>query len=118
MHKLIIFFEQGSSPADFQSNWQIFMRLAEKMPGLRRQVVSDVEQRLFGRLNLSFPRIHEFFFDNRSSLNKALRSPAGQEAIRYLQMFTKAKVTLLTATHMEAQDEDFHRSAKTSAETE
>lgn len=116
MQKLIIFFEQGPSTDDFQINWQKFMRLAEKMPGLRRQVVSDIDRRLLGKPSSTFPRIHEFLFDNRSSLDEALRSPAGKEAIRYLQLFTKDKVTLLTASHMEAQDEDFRRTVRNSVE--
>ncbi len=49
MHKLIILFESLENEQAFQLGWQKFLGLAEKMPGLRRETVSRVAQRLFGK---------------------------------------------------------------------
>ena len=46
MHKLIILFESPDDEQAFQLGWQKFLGLAEQLPGLRRETVSRVAQRL------------------------------------------------------------------------
>ena len=50
MHKITIFFYPPLEDleAKFQSDWQTFMGLAEKMPKLRRETVSEVQQFIYG----------------------------------------------------------------------
>ena len=105
MHKLIILFEQDPLGTAFQPGWQRFLSLAEKIPGLRGQLVSNVERLVFGKPEHTYVRIHELLFDTREALETALRSPEGQDAGRFLQMFTRGKVTLLTAVHLEDRKE-------------
>jgi len=103
MHKLIILFEQDPLATAFQPGWQRFLSMVEKMPGLRGQFVSNVERLVFGKPENAYVRIHELLFDTREALETALRSPEGQDAGRFLQMFTHGKVILLTAVHLEDQ---------------
>lgn len=110
MYKLIILFEKPLNELDFQENWQIFMGLAEKLPRLRREIVSSVQQVIHGPGDRQFFRIHELIFDSRDALETALETKAGQEAGQFLQNFTFGRVMLLTAEHMEAWEADFKKS--------
>ncbi len=104
MHKLIIFFFRQ----DFnQQGWQKFMGLAEKMPGLRRETVSDMDEFVFGNAGRGYAKIHEFYFDSRKALNTALQSKEGQVAGAWLQEFTSKHFTMIIAKHEEALPEEF-----------
>ena len=115
MHKLIVLFETLDNgravtyhnEQAFQSGWQKFLGLAEKMPGLRRETVSRVEQMLFGKSEGGYVLLHELLFDSKEALEAAMQSPEGQAAGAYLQSFTGGRVVLLTAEHLEAGEEDF-----------
>lgn len=111
MYKLVILFEQPFNEMEFQENWQIFMGLAEKMPRLRKEIVSSVQQVVHAPDGRQYTRIHELLFDSRDALEAALQSIAGQEAGHFLQVFTSGRMVLLTAEHMEASEVDFKKEA-------
>ena len=109
MYKLVILFEHPLDEQEFQENWQKFMGLAERLPRLKREVVSSVQQIISAPDGRQFDRIHELIFDSRDALEVALQSPAGQLAGHFLQSFTLGRVVLLTAEHMEATEKDFKK---------
>lgn len=109
MYKLSIFFYPPleTYESKFQQDWQTFMSLAEKMPKLRRETVSEVQKFVFGSQGHRYARIHELYFDTRADLDAALNSDAGQAAGQWLHEFTKRRFTLLIAEHKEAPPEEF-----------
>ena len=107
MHKLIMLFESPDNEKVFQLNWQKFLGLAERMPGLRRETVSRVEGVLFGKSEGGYALVHELLFDSKEALEAAMQSPEGQAAGTFLQSFTGGRMVLLTAEHLEAGEEDF-----------
>ena len=111
MHKITIFFYPPLADQElkFQQDWQKFMGLAEKMPKLRRETVSDVEKFVFGSQGHRYAKIHELYFDNRPDLDAALNSEAGQEAEQWLHELTQRRFTLIIAEHKEALPEEFIR---------
>jgi uncharacterized protein (TIGR02118 family) len=109
MYKLVVLFEQPLSEMEFQENWQIFMGMAEKMPRLRKEIVSSVQQVVHAAGGRQYTRIHELLFDSRDALEAALQSKAGQEAGQFLQNFTSGRMVLLTAEHMEAGEKEFKK---------
>ncbi|MBT3188862.1 MAG: EthD family reductase [Anaerolineae bacterium] len=113
MHKLTIFFYPPPPSQEFdQQGWQKFMGLAEKMPGLRRETVSDVDDLLFGSQGHRYAKIHEFYFDSRAALDTALQSETGQAAGAFLHEFTRKRFTMVIAEHKEALPEEFVRGDK------
>ncbi len=116
MHKLTIFFYPPLPNQEFdQQGWQKFMGLAEKMPGLRRETVSDVEEFLFGSQGHRYAKIHEFYFNSRAALDAALQSEEGQITGAFLHEFTKKRFTMMISEHREALPSDFVRRKKTIA---
>jgi uncharacterized protein (TIGR02118 family) len=109
MFKMVILFEQPVNDASFQENWQIFMGLAEKMPRLRREVVSSIDQTVFSKDGKQYYRIHELIFDSRDALETALQSQSGIASGKFLQDFTQGRITILTAEHLEAEEKDFNK---------
>jgi uncharacterized protein (TIGR02118 family) len=107
LYKLVILFEQPLNEQEFQGNWQKFMGLAEKMPRLRREVVSRVQDVIYSSEGRQYTRLHELLFDSRDALEAALQSPFGQLAGQFLQTFTQGRMVLMTAEHMEAVEKDF-----------
>jgi uncharacterized protein (TIGR02118 family) len=109
MYKLTIFFylPLPGKQDQFQTGWQTFMGLAEKMPGLRRETVSDVTQVIYAGMGPQVAKIHELYFDSREALNIALRSEAGQAAGNWLHTFTGKRFNLLICEHKEALPDEF-----------
>ena len=86
MYKLVIVFLPFYKPSEtFTRGWQKFLKLAEQMPGLRKEVVSDPDEIIFGVPHQQFKKIHELYFDSREDLEAALNSDAGQKAGQWLQ---------------------------------
>ncbi len=108
MYKLTLIFAPPTDPIAFQDGWQTFLRLSEAMPGLRRETVSHVDAVLQGQPGIYM--IHNLYFDSRTALEAALKSPAGQQAGAHLQAFTQGRVTILLAEHREAHEQEFRRS--------
>ncbi len=100
MHKLIVLFRTPEDPPAFERRWsEAFLPLAEKMPGLRRIVVSRIQGGPGG--SVDFHLVHEFFFDDERALRAAMASPAGQKAGQALMAFAADRVTLCFAEHLE-----------------
>lgn len=114
MHKLTIFFFRQ----DFnQQDWQKFMGLAEKMPGLRRETVSEINDVVYGGTGRNIERIHEFYFDSRPALDAALQSKEGQAAGAWLHEFTFRRFTMLISEHKEAFQNEFVQDKEENAGT-
>ncbi|GAB4503206.1 MAG: hypothetical protein Fur0043_01980 [Anaerolineales bacterium] len=109
MYKIIIFFLPPFSWAGFERGWQKFLGLAEQMPGLRKEVVSDMEEKVFGPPDVNYRKIHELYFDSREALEAALNSEAGQRAGQWLHSFTQGRFLLVIARHMEATPNEFKK---------
>lgn len=107
MHKLMILFRQPEDVVEFDTRWsQEFVRIAEKMPGLRRVAVSRISGGPSGEVDLHL--IHEFYFDHAQAAREAMVSPEGQAAGRALMSFAADVATLCFADHLE---DDFDRRA-------
>ena len=115
MYKLVILFMKPFAWATFEQGWQKFLGLAEQMPGLRKEVVSDMESLIFGPQALHYKKIHELYFDSQEDLEAALNSEAGQKAGQWLHSFTQGQFLLMTAKHMEATPEQFKKKAQDSS---
>jgi uncharacterized protein (TIGR02118 family) len=109
MYKLLILFLQPLAWASFEQGWQKFLGLAEQMPGLRKEVVNDVDELVFGPSSMNYKKIHELYFDSREDLQAALNSEAGQKAGQWLHSFTQGRFLLMIAKHMEASPEQFKK---------
>jgi uncharacterized protein (TIGR02118 family) len=111
MYKLVILFLPPFAWATFEQGWQKFLRLAEQMPGLRKEVVSDINELVFGPPNMNYKKVHELYFDSQEDLEVALNSEAGQKAGQWLHSFTQGRFLLMTAKHMEATPGEFKKDA-------
>ena len=109
MYKMVIVFFTPTAWATFEQGWQKFLGLAEQMPGLCKEVVSDPEQLVFGSPNQKIQKIHELFFNSREDLEAALNAEAGQKAGQWLHSFTQGQFILMIAKHMEAAPEQFKK---------
>ncbi len=105
--KLIILFEPPPDQATFDQDWQRFLRLAEAMPGLRRELVSKTQP--LGSMSTPYALVHELIFDSQQALLDAMRSNEGQAAAHWLRQFTYGRIQLLIGPHMEAREEEFKR---------
>ena len=104
MHKLIILIPGSDGlPAD----WHVFLRQAEMLPELRREATSHVLTSLYGEADYSI--IHELFFDDLPSLEKALGSDLGTRAAQTLHKITSGRVSLLVADHKEDELENIRK---------
>jgi uncharacterized protein (TIGR02118 family) len=100
MYKLIALFTQPADVGEFETRWSHeFVPLAEKMPGLRRAVVSRIEGGPAGPA--PYHLVHEFYFDDKDAMLAAMASPEGTAAAHCLMAFAPKDVTLLFAEHME-----------------
>ena len=99
MYKLVILIAPPLDPDTFQARWPDFMRLAETLPGLRREASSTVAQFLYG--DQPFIQVYELFFNTLEAARTAMSSPAGQEAGKLLQSITGGQMVLFFARHRE-----------------
>lgn len=111
MYKLVIIFLPPLTWTTFEKGWQKFLGLAEQMPGLRKEVVSDIDELVFGPKSMDYKKIHELYFDSREDLEAALNSDAGQKAGQWLQSFAQGRFLLFIAKHMEATPDEFKKDA-------
>ena len=101
MYKLIILIEAQENSARFNKRWPDFLAVAERMPGLLREVTSRVDRVLHGETAIEM--VHELYFDSLKSAANAMGSLEGERAGQLLQEITGGKVSLLLADH--SQDE-------------
>ena len=100
IHKLIILFKQPANPAEFEQRWsEEFVPLAERLPGLRRVVVSHTHGGPAGPVDIYL--LHELHFDSPEALAAALSSAPGVAAGQSLVRLAPQAATLLFAEHME-----------------
>ena len=99
MYKLIILIETPGDQQEFDESWPLFLRQAEKMPGLVREATIRVVHSLYGNYDVSM--IHELCFDSYDDLKLAMSSPQGQKSGNVLQNITEGRMTLLFAEHRE-----------------
>ena len=100
MHKLMLLFRRPDDVDGFEQRWSHeFVPRAEKMPGIRRVTVSRIHGGPSGAADLHL--VHELFFDDVDSLQRALTSPEGTEAGRALMDVAANFVSLCFAEHLE-----------------
>jgi len=100
MYKLLILFQPPADLADFQRRWsEEFVPLVEKLPGIRRVIVSHIDGSPSGEL--PYHLLHEIHFDDKTALTAALASPVGVRAGQCLMSFAAQTATLMFAEHME-----------------
>lgn len=100
MHKLMILFHKTDDTLELETRWsQEFVRLAEKMPGLRRVTVSRILGGPAGDAHLHL--VHEFYFDDLGAVQSAMASEAGQQAGRALVALAGEHASLVFAEHLE-----------------
>jgi len=99
-HKLVVLFKRPPDPAEFERRWsEEFVPLAEKMPGLKRVVVSHTHGGPAGPVDIYL--LHELYFESIAALTAAMSSPEGVAAGQCLLRITPQIATLLFAEHME-----------------
>lgn len=109
MYKLIILIEPQDHTAEFDGRWPEFLRAAETMPGLRREVTSRVDRVLFGQIQAHM--LHELHFDSLTAATEAMASAEGQFAGQLLQEISGGKVSLMLADHTQDDLAHFQRHA-------
>lgn len=107
MQKLVILVDLSNNETTFEKGWPAFLALAEKLPGLRREATSHVENILTGKLDYNL--IHELYFDSMEDMKQALASPVGRMAGAKLQEITRGRATLYYADHTEDSAENLQR---------
>lgn len=86
MYKMTLLFHHPEDIERFEDQWaQQFLPLAEQMPGILRIAVCHVAGEAGGVSN--YYKLHEFYFDSRETLDKALTSEKGVRAGRALMTF-------------------------------
>lgn len=93
----MILFQFPVNEHSFQQNWQTFLGLAEKKPGLQPEIVSHMVRILIGKPYSAPALIHALLFDARETEEAAMQSPAWQAAGKFLQAFTTEKGVLVVA---------------------
>lgn len=114
MYKLIILIQPPEDQERFERRWPEFLAVAERMPGLLREVTSRVDRVLSGEFPVHM--VHELYFDSLKSAAKAMGSPEGEEAGRVLQDITLGAVTLLLADHKQDELSNIRRHRQTKAD--
>jgi uncharacterized protein (TIGR02118 family) len=95
---MIKFMVQFSKPADgarFEDRYNNFLALVERMPSVTRRQVVHVLGSPLGETPLY--RILEVYFDDLQAMEASLRSPAGQEAGRELNLFPRTEFSMIYA---------------------
>jgi uncharacterized protein (TIGR02118 family) len=100
MIKFSISFKHPQDPESFESTYQDFLALAERMPNIQRRQVVHVLGSPFGKTTYS--RVLEFYFADVTILQESLRSTAGQEAGAELNKFEAGLIDLFYGDVYEA----------------
>ncbi len=86
MYKMTLLFRKPEDPDLFEEQWtNNFLPAAEELPGIRRIAVCHVAGEPSGISD--YYRMHEFYFDDRESLDRALNSDKGVRAGQALMTF-------------------------------
>ncbi len=95
MIKFMIVFNQAEEAENFETVYQDFLALAERMPNILRRQVVHVTGSPQGSPEIY--RILELYFESTKMQTEALLSPAGQEAGSELSRLPKDSYQLLFA---------------------
>ena len=102
MYKFTILFLTPPDPESFEAVWAFnFIPYIEKMPELKRIEVSIIQGTPDGASQ--FYKMHEFYFESRAALDRALNSDMGMRAGYELQKFPKGSYKLLFSDVMEME---------------
>jgi len=85
MVKFMILFRKPGSLEKFETSYNEFLALVERMPNIARRQVIDVFGSPLGEP--PYYRILEVYYDTTPQMQNSLRSAAGQEAGRQLTTF-------------------------------
>ena len=78
MIKFVILFHKPVDHERFETSYNEFLALVERMPNIQRRQVNSVLGSPLGETNLF--RALEVYFEDSPQMSEALNSPAGQEA--------------------------------------
>jgi len=93
MSKLIALYKQPADPAAFdQAYFKTHMPLIERVPGIRKSVITRFTRTLQGE---GYYLMNEMYFDNREALKAGIKSPEMAAAGENLNTFAAGLVTLL-----------------------
>ncbi len=95
MVKFMILFSKPGDSSSFEDRYNNFLALVERMPDVRRRQVIHVLGTPQGEAAIY--RILEVYYDSYPALEASLRSPAGQEAGRELNLLPRDEFTMLFA---------------------
>ena len=94
MYKMTIIFRKPEDTDQFEDQWATqFLPIAEQMPGIKRIAVCPVDGEPSGVSD--FYKLHEFYFEKREDLERALTSEKGERAGRALMNFGHKISTIL-----------------------
>lgn len=95
MVKFMILFRKPLDMARFEDNYNNFLALIERMPNIQRRQVINVLGSPLGAPTIY--RILEVYFSDYDTMDRALKTPAGQEAGGELLKFPKGTFEMLFA---------------------
>jgi uncharacterized protein (TIGR02118 family) len=95
MVKFMILFYNPTDVTNFENSYNNFLALIERMPSITRRQVVNVTGSPLGTTRLY--RILEVYFESIEVMDAALRSPAGQEAGKELNIFPHETFELIFA---------------------
>ena len=115
MYQLLILIPTTVNISAFDEGWPGFLEAAESMNGLVRESVSRIDRDIYGQNNIR--RIYSFLFHDKSSFDKALVSPPGENAGKIIHEITGGDVILLSGTlhedsldHIQSWDDTVEKS--------
>ena len=95
MIKFMVMFRDGDTLAQFESAYNDFLGLVERMPDVKRRQVVHTLGSPQGKP--SYYRILEVYFESQTDMQSSLMSPRGQEAGQELARFPIGTVDLMFA---------------------
>jgi uncharacterized protein (TIGR02118 family) len=100
MYKLTILFRPPANLSKFEDEWaHTFLPFAEAMPGILRIAVSTFDGGPDGPAE--FYKSHEFYFENRAAMDKAMNSEKGTRAGQALNTIAKDIFTIMFSDVLE-----------------
>ena len=106
MYSLILLIPCQINQEKFDRGWPSFLHQAEKMPGMIKETVTLIDQKLTGLE--SYSRLYTFHFSDKDSLHRALASPPGQKAGELIHEISEGKALIFTGELREDQAADPH----------
>lgn len=95
MVKFMILFFKPANPARFEERYNNFLALVERMPSIQRRQAIHILGSPLGETPIN--RILEVYFEDYPALEASLKSPAGQEAGKELNLLPRDEFNMLFA---------------------